>query len=218
MAVDPDLVPLLQLIEAGTPIHTLTPAEARASFRKLAVDSRPPGSMAEVASVEQASVAGAEGPLPARVFRPLGADGPVPTVVLLHGGGFVIGDLDTHEAMARAICAGAGAVVVSGVVGLLLGLAGARLHGPYLAGLTLTLVVAEVALTVVLAAKGGVEALVRSAAATYAGQGLRVNAVAPGMTETPMTAGMKSDLAMMEVCEVRPPASVAKPTIGRLLK
>jgi NAD(P)-dependent dehydrogenase (short-subunit alcohol dehydrogenase family) len=40
------------------------------------------------------------------------------------------------------------------------------------------------------AAKGGVEALVRSAAATYAAQGLRVNAVAPGMTDTPMTAGM----------------------------
>jgi NAD(P)-dependent dehydrogenase (short-subunit alcohol dehydrogenase family) len=40
------------------------------------------------------------------------------------------------------------------------------------------------------AAKGGVEALVRGAAATYASQGLRVNAVAPGMTDTPMTAGM----------------------------
>jgi NAD(P)-dependent dehydrogenase (short-subunit alcohol dehydrogenase family) len=40
------------------------------------------------------------------------------------------------------------------------------------------------------AAKGGVEALVRSAAATYAAQGLRINAVAPGMTDTPMTAGM----------------------------
>jgi NAD(P)-dependent dehydrogenase (short-subunit alcohol dehydrogenase family) len=40
------------------------------------------------------------------------------------------------------------------------------------------------------AAKGGVEALVRSAAATYAAQGLRVNAVAPGLTETPMTAGL----------------------------
>ncbi|MFG5409815.1 SDR family oxidoreductase [Piscinibacter sakaiensis] len=37
------------------------------------------------------------------------------------------------------------------------------------------------------AAKGGLEALVRSAAATYAGAGLRVNAVAPGMTDTPMT-------------------------------
>ncbi|MEW1834919.1 SDR family oxidoreductase [Microbacterium sp. NPDC079995] len=42
------------------------------------------------------------------------------------------------------------------------------------------------------AAKGGVEALVRSAAATYASRGIRVNAVAPGMTDTPMTAGMLS--------------------------
>jgi NAD(P)-dependent dehydrogenase (short-subunit alcohol dehydrogenase family) len=48
------------------------------------------------------------------------------------------------------------------------------------------------------AAKGGVEALVRSAAATYAPQGLRVNAVAPGMTETPMTAGMLKLPAMRE--------------------
>lgn len=40
------------------------------------------------------------------------------------------------------------------------------------------------------AAKGGVEALARSAAATYAPLGLRINAVAPGMTETPMTAAM----------------------------
>lgn len=40
------------------------------------------------------------------------------------------------------------------------------------------------------AAKGGIEALTRSLAASYAAAGLRVNAVAPGMTETPMTAGM----------------------------
>ena len=48
------------------------------------------------------------------------------------------------------------------------------------------------------AAKGGVEALVRSAAATYAAQGLRVNAVAPGLTETPMTAGMLKMPAMRD--------------------
>lgn len=48
------------------------------------------------------------------------------------------------------------------------------------------------------AAKGGVEALVRSAAATYAAQGLRVNAVAPGMTETPMTANMLKLPAMRD--------------------
>jgi NAD(P)-dependent dehydrogenase (short-subunit alcohol dehydrogenase family) len=48
------------------------------------------------------------------------------------------------------------------------------------------------------AAKGGVEALVRSAAASYAAQGLRINAVAPGMTETPMTASMLKLPAMRE--------------------
>lgn len=48
------------------------------------------------------------------------------------------------------------------------------------------------------AAKGGVEALVRGAAATYAAQGLRVNAVAPGLTETPMTAAMLKLPAMRE--------------------
>ncbi len=49
------------------------------------------------------------------------------------------------------------------------------------------------------AAKGGVEALVRSAAATYAPLKLRVNAVAPGVTETPMTASMLRLDAMREV-------------------
>ncbi|RVT51472.1 SDR family NAD(P)-dependent oxidoreductase [Rubrivivax albus] len=48
------------------------------------------------------------------------------------------------------------------------------------------------------AAKGGVEALVRAAAATHAAQGMRINAVAPGMTETPMTAGMLKLPAMRE--------------------
>lgn len=48
------------------------------------------------------------------------------------------------------------------------------------------------------AAKGGIEALARSAAATYAPQGLRINVVAPGMTDTPMTAGMLRVAAMRE--------------------
>lgn len=48
------------------------------------------------------------------------------------------------------------------------------------------------------AAKGGVEAMVRGAAATYAAQGLRINAVAPGMTDTPMTAGLLKLPAMRE--------------------
>lgn len=48
------------------------------------------------------------------------------------------------------------------------------------------------------AAKGGIEALVRGAAATFAKQGLRINAVAQGMTDTPMTASMLTIPAMRE--------------------
>lgn len=112
MPVDPQLAPLLSLIEAGTPLSELSPQDARASFRKLTVDFRPPGSMAEVASVEDGKVTGADGELAARIYRPA-VEGPVPTVVLYHGGGFVIGDLDTQEAMARSICNGVQAVVVA---------------------------------------------------------------------------------------------------------
>lgn len=112
MPLDPDLAPLLEIIEAGTPLHELSPPEARAAFRRLSVDMRPPESVVPVGSVTDDEVAGGAGALPARTYRP-GTAGPHPTVVLHHGGGFVIGDLDTHDNMARAICRGADAVVVS---------------------------------------------------------------------------------------------------------
>lgn len=51
------------------------------------------------------------------------------------------------------------------------------------------------------AAKGGVEALARSAAATYAAQGIRINAVAPGLTETPMTAALLRPAGAREAVE-----------------
>lgn len=112
MPLDPDLTGLLTLLEAGTPMPQQTPAEARASFRTLAVDLRRPEHVVAVGSVADATVAGAEGDLPSRIYRPT-SHGPFPTVALFHGGGFVIGDLDTHDNLARAICRGAGAVVVS---------------------------------------------------------------------------------------------------------
>ena len=112
MPLDPQLAGLLQLIDAGTPMHQQTPAEARTSFRTLAVDFRKPEDVVPVAGTEDLTVDGAAGPLDARLYRPKG-EGPFPVVALFHGGGFVIGDLETHDNMARAICAGASAVVVS---------------------------------------------------------------------------------------------------------
>jgi NAD(P)-dependent dehydrogenase (short-subunit alcohol dehydrogenase family) len=77
----------------------------------------------------------------------------------------------------------------------------AALQGGHGAAVFASSVVARIGVAnheAIAAAKGGVEALVRSAAATYAAQGLRINAVAPGMTDTPMTAGMLKLPAMRE--------------------
>lgn len=67
----------------------------------------------EVGSVADDTVPGAAGPVPVRVYRPGGATRSAPTVVFFHGGGWIVGDLDTHDHVARRICRDAGAVVVA---------------------------------------------------------------------------------------------------------
>lgn len=57
---------------------------------------------------------GAAGPIAARIHRPDGPDDrPLPTVLFVHGGGFLLGDLDTHDNQARRLCRDADCVVVS---------------------------------------------------------------------------------------------------------
>ncbi|MGN6721728.1 MAG: alpha/beta hydrolase [Marmoricola sp.] len=112
MPVDPQIESLLSLIAAGTPMYEVSPDQARAGFRTLTISFRRPEDLIEVGSVEETKVAGAEGELAARVYRPSTA-GPHATVAFFHGGGWVIGDLDTHDAVARHICRDADAVVVS---------------------------------------------------------------------------------------------------------
>lgn len=111
MPVDPSIAGFLQFLAAsGAPeISEGTVEEARAALRTLMVDLRDPSVVVEVAAVADTTVAGR---VPARVYRPAGT-GPAPTVVYLHGGGFVIGDLDTHDNVCRRLVADTGAVVVS---------------------------------------------------------------------------------------------------------
>lgn len=112
MPVDPNIVPLLDLIKTLPAMSEGTPEEAREAFRQLTVAGRQPEQVVQVRSVEDITIPGPAGDLRARVYRPE-QDGPVPTVMLFHGGGWVIGDLDTHDNTARSICRDCSSVVVS---------------------------------------------------------------------------------------------------------
>ncbi|GAA4378506.1 alpha/beta hydrolase [Nocardioides caricicola] len=113
MPVDPQLAALLEFLAAsGKPMSEGTPEEARRSFRTLTVDLRDPATLPAVDAVEDITIPGAEGDLAGRVYTP-GTPGPLPTVVFFHGGGFVIGDLDTHDLVARTIATACDAVVLS---------------------------------------------------------------------------------------------------------
>ncbi len=102
-----------QIARAGRPkVHAVDVATAREAARLMSkvVDSRE----IPIGKVETIGVGGAEGPNPARLYTPIasGASG-VPVLVYFHGGGWVIGDLDTHDTLCRALAASAGCKVVS---------------------------------------------------------------------------------------------------------
>ena len=107
--LDPDLekiLPLLPLRNAAT----LTPERARAELVALA-ESRKDVPLPELATVKDITVDGAAGPIAARLYAP--GKTPAPTIVYFHGGGWVAGDLFTHERQARTLALEAEAVVVS---------------------------------------------------------------------------------------------------------
>lgn len=66
-----------------------------------------------VADVTELTIPGPAGPLRARHYRPTGASGRLPLLVFFHGGGFVIGDLDTHDDLCRLISRDGGIGVLS---------------------------------------------------------------------------------------------------------
>jgi acetyl esterase len=84
--------------------------EARRRFRRENLLHA--GPLAPVATVRDLSVPGAQGALPARHYVPE-RRGPHPLLVYFHGGGFVLGDLDSYDAACRTLCHHAGAQVLS---------------------------------------------------------------------------------------------------------
>ena len=115
MPVDPPIAAILdRLANSGTPLSMIegSPQQAREHFRAMTAGTRDPATLAQVRAVSDSVIDGPAGDIRLRTYRP-DADGAVPTVLYLHGGGFVVGDLDTQDDHARIICRDVGAVVVS---------------------------------------------------------------------------------------------------------
>ncbi|MFZ4650744.1 MAG: alpha/beta hydrolase [Rubrivivax sp.] len=109
--LDPQARALIDLmIEKGVPpTHTLTPAQARSFYRDRRTFTQPdPPAMAEVRELRA-------GEVPLRLYRPAGTQAAqvLPVLVYFHGGGWTIGDLDTHDVLCRQLAQAAGAAVVS---------------------------------------------------------------------------------------------------------
>jgi acetyl esterase len=115
MPAHPQVLAFLELQAAALakhpvpPITQQTPEMARLGYEALA---RFLGPGAEVGDVADRSIPGPAGYLPVRIYRPPGY-GPFGVLVYYHGGGWVIGSLETHDHLCRALCHGAGSVVVS---------------------------------------------------------------------------------------------------------
>lgn len=108
--VDPDVTALLAELGTPVPVASLTADELRQSMRDaIGVFTRGAAPI-DVAHVEDVLVAGSGGPVPVRVYAP---EQPHAVVAYLHGGGWVVGDLDTHDLVARRISRDTGATVVS---------------------------------------------------------------------------------------------------------
>lgn len=112
MPLHPQVVEIMKKVAAlDLPPNTeLTPEQARKnstlSRQVIELEKEPVG------SIEDRTVPGPDGEIPVRVYKPE-SRGPHPLVMLFHGGGWVVGDLDTEDTTCRGLCRRAGAVVVS---------------------------------------------------------------------------------------------------------
>lgn len=114
MSLDPVLKNFLAQLYAqpGPKMWEISPAEARQALALLMQFVAPKG--VTVGGVEDLRAPGPNGKIPLRSYTPPGAGAaPLPVLVFFHGGGFVIGDLDTHDGLCRVLCRESGARVIA---------------------------------------------------------------------------------------------------------
>jgi len=115
MILDPDAERLLVMVrEAGRPpLETLPPAEARVAYSASRAVTQPEPQ--EVASVTDMAAPGPHGNVPLRFYVPAGvaAQSAQPCLVYFHGGGWVLGDLESHDVVCRHLANASGCRVLS---------------------------------------------------------------------------------------------------------
>jgi acetyl esterase len=115
MAVDPQMQAVLERVakSALPPFYTVSAVEARRIYKDTRAVLSPP--VPEVGAVRALAARGPAGPIPLRLYRGLGtaAGTPLPLLVYFHGGGWTIGDLDTHDIICRTLANNAHCAVVA---------------------------------------------------------------------------------------------------------
>jgi acetyl esterase len=112
MTIHPQCQAILDVAAAGESMFDAPDvAEVRRRYLASTDIFAPP--TPDMKSVEDRNIPGPDGDLPVRIFTPEGVSGPLPVLVFFHGGGWVVGDLDSHDAMCRILSGGAGCLVIA---------------------------------------------------------------------------------------------------------
>ncbi len=114
MALKPQLVEIMNAMKAlNLPrLSELEPPAARAQIEALA--DRPDLPPVDIDSAEDRTIPGPGGEIPVRIYRPKAPlRSPLPVLIYYHGGGHVIGSINTHDRTARYLCLYSGCMVVS---------------------------------------------------------------------------------------------------------
>jgi acetyl esterase len=111
MPIDPQIASMLAAMPKWPGVRHVPLELLRQSVHDSSV-TIPPAADAPVAETVDRVIPGPGGDLPVRIYTPSGT-GPFPVTVYMHGGGYVLGDLDTQDMIARALCAWGETIVVS---------------------------------------------------------------------------------------------------------
>jgi acetyl esterase len=107
--LEPHTQQFIDGLAGAPPIYTLSPADARSVLvQAQAIPVGKPGAKTE----DTAFPVGPTGSVPVRIVRPAGTVDVLPAVIYIHGGGWILGDRNTHDRLVREIAVGAGAAVV----------------------------------------------------------------------------------------------------------